>query len=225
MASDVHAYFFRFLFTSHLCYCVPILLSRLTKTHLAGHNGSPDGVELETHATAKKLASRSLEFLKEVQDFTPGQALEKRLNEHYGPGNEYYEDFCTLIKQGLEEGWVATHEIDGPKYRRGRIMLPCPENLYMSLTAVYFDSKEEYSGQYHKHPYGEINCVVPIDETFELEGLPVGENWRGRGWTSPGPGTHHYPRSRGGRGVAFFFLPSGRIAYDAKPEESQPAMF
>lgn len=26
-----------------------------------------------------------------------------------------------------------------------------------------------------------INCVVQIDPTFELEGLPVGENWRGAG--------------------------------------------
>lgn len=26
-----------------------------------------------------------------------------------------------------------------------------------------------------------INCVVQIDPTFELEGLPVGENWRGPG--------------------------------------------
>lgn len=51
----------------------------------------------------------------------------------------------------------------------------------MSLTAVYFDSEEIYAGQYHKHPYGEINCVVQIDPTFELEGLPVGENWRGAG--------------------------------------------
>lgn len=50
------------------------------------------------------------------------------------------------------------------------------ENLYMSLTAVHFASQEESAGQYHKHPYGEINCVVPIDPTFELEGLPVGEN-------------------------------------------------
>ena len=92
----------------------------------------------------------------------------------------------------------------------------------MSLTAVYFAAQEEYSGQYHKHPYGEINCGVPIDPTFQLEGLPVGENWQGAGWTSLGPGTHHYPRARGGRGVAFFFLPSGRIAYDAKPSEPQP---
>ena len=26
-----------------------------------------------------------------------------------------------------------------------------------------------------------INCVVQIDPTFELEGLPVGENWSGAG--------------------------------------------
>lgn len=173
---------------------------------------------------------------------TPGKELEKRLNHEYGPGNSYYEDFCRYIKQGLSEGWVASGEVEGPKYRRGKvtqhcfecsaaagvnaefqIMLPVQENLYMSLTAVYFDSQGEYAGQYHKHPYGEINCVVPIDDTFQLEGLPVGENWQGAGWTSLGPGTHHYPRARGGKGVAFFFLPSGRIAYDAKPGEPQPA--
>ena len=103
-----------------------------------------------------------------------------------------------------------------------QIQLPLAENLYMSITDVYFDSQAEYAGQYHKHPYGEINCVVCIDDTFQLEGLPVNENWQGAGWTSLGPGTHHYPRSRGGKGVALFFLPSGRIAYDAKPGEPQP---
>ncbi|KAK5724161.1 hypothetical protein LTR17_013542 [Elasticomyces elasticus] len=188
----------------------------------AAKDGFPKGVDLILYPTAQKLAARSLEFLKEVQNLTPGKELEIRLNRDYGPGNEYYEDFCKYIKQGLEEGWVATANIEGPTYRRGKISLPVADNLYMSLTAVYFDSQEEFSGQYHKHPYGEINCVVPIDPTFELEGLPVGENWQGAGWTSLGPGTHHYPRSRGGKGVAFFFLPSGRIAYDAKPGEPQP---
>ena len=94
----------------------------------------------------------------------------------------------------------------------------------MSLTCVYFDSQDEYAGQYHKHPYGEINCVIAIDPTFQLEGMPVGENWQGPGWTSLGPGTHHYPRARGGKGFAFFFLPSGRIAYDANPGDPQPIM-
>ena len=57
------------------------------------------------------------------------------------------------------------------------------------------------------------------------------------GWTSPGPGTHHYPLVRGGALVALFFLPAGRcvtrigcelisdlssISYKARPESPQP---
>ena len=34
----------------------------------AGHDGSPHGVDMATHPTAQKLAERSLEFLKEVQN-------------------------------------------------------------------------------------------------------------------------------------------------------------
>ncbi|KAK3705913.1 hypothetical protein LTR37_013066 [Vermiconidia calcicola] len=196
-----------------------------TVAHTAeGHDGTPDGVNIASHPTARKLAARSLDFLQEIKDITPGKDLEKRLNRDYGPGNPYYEDFCNYIKQGFEEGWIATGDLDHGRYRRGKIQLPLASNLYMSLTCVYFDSQEEYAGQYHKHPYGEINCVIPIDPGFQLEGFPVGVNWQGAGWTSLGPGTHHYPRARGGRGFAFFFLPSGRIAYDAKPEDPQPAM-
>src|SRR5947207_3638460 len=46
------------------------------------------------------------------------------------------------------------------------------------ITAVYMDSfpsnkihgSEGFSGQYHQHPYGEINCVTPIDASAELKG-------------------------------------------------------
>jgi hypothetical protein len=81
---------------------------------------------------------------------TPGKDLERRLNRHYGPGNAFYEDFCDLVKKGIDEGWAASGELDGPKYRRGRISLPTAETLFMSITTVFFDSKEVYAGQYHK---------------------------------------------------------------------------
>ena len=150
---------------------------------------------------------------------TPGKALEEKLNTEYGPGSPYYEEMCTYIRQGLFEGWVANIELDGPKYRRSKICLPSPENRYFSITTVYMDSEEEYSGQYHVHPYGEINCVVQIDETAELKGM---QGWQGAGWTSPGAGTHHYPQVRGGALIALFFLPAGRISYDVDPGEKQP---
>lgn len=152
---------------------------------------------------------------------TPGQDLEKYLNEHYGPGNAFYEDFCKLIRQGIlnNEGWVATDELDGPKYRRSRLYAPSERSRYFSITTVYMESQEEYRGQYHLHPYGEINCVVQLDETAELKGMA---GWQKAGWTSPAAGTHHYPEVRGGALVALFFLPAGRISYKAKPGTKQP---
>jgi hypothetical protein len=150
---------------------------------------------------------------------TPGKDLEARLNTEYGPGNPYYEDFCSYIKEGLKDGWVATTELDGPKYRRSRVAAPSEETHYVSITTVYMESQEEYAGQYHAHPYGEINCVVQLDETAELKGM---QGWQRAGWTCPGPGTHHYPEVRGGALVALFFLPAGRISYQVTPDTPQP---
>ena len=86
------------------------------------------------------------------------------------------------MREGLQEGWVANVEVDGKKYRRSKVCLPSPENRYFSITTVYMDSEQEYSGQYHVHPYGEINCVVQLDEKAELKGM---QGWQGAGWTSP----------------------------------------
>lgn len=91
--------------------------------------------------------------------------------------------------------------------------------MYMDGTAAPKGDKGVLRGQYHQHPYGEINCVVLLDEGAELRGM---QGWQGAGWTSPGPGTHHYPEARGGRLVALFFLPAGRISYEATPEMAQP---
>ena len=74
--------------------------------------------------------------------------------------------------------------------------------------ATTFDDPDDehlLTGQYHAHPYGEINCVIPISgDHCELEGL---NGWQHAGWTSPGPGSHHYPRVRNGALVALFLLP------------------
>ncbi|KAK1460325.1 p-hydroxylaminobenzoate lyase [Colletotrichum melonis] len=169
--------------------------------------------------TAAKFVSRCCEFLNEVQDLTPGKALETRLNQQFGPGNQYYEDFCSHIRQGLKEGWVAQTEIDGRKYRRGKIALPSAATRYFSITTVFMESDTEFRGQYHAHPYGEINCVIQLDPTAELKGM---QGWQGAGWTSPGPGTHHFPEVRKGALVALFFLPAGRISYNAEPGAPQP---
>lgn len=71
---------------------------------------------------------------------TPGKDLETRLNRDYGPGNAFYEDFCRLVKLGVQEGWAASGEIDGERYRRGRVgfffLLLCTYLLFFSGTTL-----------------------------------------------------------------------------------------
>lgn len=94
-----------------------------------------------------------------------------------------------MIREGINEdqGWVATGELQGKKYRRSILCKPSEETRYFSITSVYMEAPvgdsssensgedgekelEVLSGQYHQHPYGEINCVVQLDETAELMG-------------------------------------------------------
>jgi Domain of unknown function (DUF4863) len=173
----------------------------------------------------EELIQCSIPFLQEVRDMTPGADMEKWLNEKYGENSELYRDLSRLIKTGVAEGWAANQEVDGPNYRRSRIVEPSPETFQFSITAVYMNSKdpqrfkdeddsEILRGQYHGHPYGEINLVVPLDEGAQLKGL---QGWQGPGWTAPDPGSRHYPEVRGGAVIALFYLPAGRISYDFTP--------
>jgi hypothetical protein len=121
---------------------------------------------------------------------------------------------ASAISAGVADGWAANVEVAGPNYRRSRICEPSAETFFFSITAVLMDSREVFRGQYHAHPYGELNMVVPLNADAQLAG-PNG--WRGAGWTAPPPGSHHYPEVRGGGVIALFYLPAGRISYDVTP--------
>jgi hypothetical protein len=147
------------------------------------------------------LIERSIPFLEEVKDMTAGFEAERWLNERYGPGSELYQTLARLVKQGVQEGWAANVELDGPIYRRSRIADPSDRTQYFSITAVYMDSAgnsqgnpdQSYRGQYHGHPYGEFNMVVPLNPGAALKG-PGG--WCQAGWTAPAPGSRHYPEAK-----------------------------
>jgi hypothetical protein len=166
------------------------------------------------------LINRSIPFLEEIKDRTPGTELETWLNEQYGPESRLYSDLARLVCSGVADGWAANIEVAGPHYRRSRICEPSVELFHFSITAVYMDSfgptarpREDgiLRGDYHGHPYGELNMVVPLNDGAQLAG-PNG--WRGHGWTAPAPGSHHYPEVRGGAVIALFYLPAGRISYN-----------
>lgn len=170
------------------------------------------------------LIERSIPFLEEVKDMTAGSDVEHWLNQKYGPGSDLYESLAMLVRKGLADGWAANIEIEGPTYRRSIIAPPSERTLHFSITTVYADSRGNNQGhadgrvrgQYHGHPYGEFNMVVPLTPGAALNG-PNG--WCHGGWTAPAPGSAHYPETRGGALIALFFLPSGRISYRPAPQE------
>ncbi|WGY01783.1 DUF4863 family protein [Nocardioides sp. QY071] len=165
-------------------------------------------------STPQDLIDASIPFLNALKNRTAGEDLERWLNQTHGPGSEFYDRVASLVTEGVRDGWAANIEIDGPHYRRSRLAEPSAELNYFSITAVYMDSVEPFRGQYHQHPYGELNLVVALDEGAELAG-PRG--WCGGGWTAPDPASHHYPEVRGGAVIALFYLPAGRISYDIVP--------
>jgi hypothetical protein len=170
------------------------------------------------------LIERCIPFLEEVKNMTADTAVERWLNQKYGPESELFQTLARLVRKGVMEGWAANIEIEGPIYRRSRIAEPSARTLHFSITAVYMDSTgnkqghpdHRFRGQYHGHPYGEFNMVVPLNPGAALNG-PNG--WCFGGWTAPSPGSHHYPEAKGGAVIALFFLPSGRISYDVAPQE------
>lgn len=172
-----------------------------------------------------RLLAESVALLQQLRDVTAGTEVERWLNSAVGPGSATYEALAELIRRGVQDGWAANVELDGPRYRRSRIFEPSEATLQFSITAVYMDSTGNtqanpggsYRGQYHAHPYGEFNLVVPLNPGAALAG-PNG--WCYGGWTAPGPGSHHYPEAKGGSVIALFYLPAGRIAYVPPPVEA-----
>ena len=167
----------------------------------------------------EELIAASLPFLAEIKDMTAGTEVERWLNARHGPGSPLYTQLAELVTAGVREGWAANVEVQGPRYRRSRLCEPSAETFQFSITVVYMDSAGNtqghaggaFRGDYHAHPYGEFNMVVPLDEGAALAG-PNG--WCGGGWTAPAPGSHHYPEAKGGAVIALFYLPAGRISYD-----------
>ncbi len=134
------------------------------------------------------------------------KGLEAFLNAEYGVGTESYETLARLLKVGVEEGWAAYVEIEGPDYRRGRIAELSQETAGMTVESGLL---RDVKGQYHCHTNGEINMVIPL----EADGKFCG---KGAGWQVFAPLSEHFPTVTG-KALIMFFLPGGKIEYRAPP--------
>ena len=123
-----------------------------------------------------------------------------RLNAELPLGGGLLAPVETLVRQGIEEGWLCPKEAGGISF--GRVSKPGVESHGFSIDAVDMNKP----GPEHIHPKGEI------DLAFVLDGEPTFED-RPAGWTVLGAGSQHFPTVAGGRMAILYFLPDGAFEF------------
>ena len=138
-----------------------------------------------------------------------GKALDPQLdawlNQTHGTGSDSYQQLKAACIQGVEQGWLCKYEGGGLRY--GRIFKPADDLHGFSVDVV---DMHNVAGPHHVHPEGEIDLIMPLDDSAQFDGRPAG-------WMVTPPGSAHSPTVSGGRALVLYLLPQGRIEFTAKP--------
>lgn len=127
--------------------------------------------------------------------------LELALEAAFGADSDWFREVSQLVKTGMENGELGGREAGGIRF--GRAIKPNPDMLNFSLDVVLMT---DVKGPHHSHPLGEIDMVVPLDETARFDG-------QGEGWKVYGPGSAHHPTVTGGSAIVLYLLPDGAIEF------------
>ncbi|MGZ6143624.1 MAG: 4-hydroxylaminobenzoate lyase, partial [Myxococcales bacterium] len=94
-------------------------------------------------------------------------ALEKKLNAKFPAGGEVFRSLEQACRDGIAAGFMCTQGEGKRKY--GRIFEPAEDLAGFSVDVVDID---DLVGNYHRHPTGEIDLVMPQtgDATFDARG-------------------------------------------------------
>ncbi|QNK71555.1 DUF4863 family protein [Variovorax sp. PAMC26660] len=157
----------------------------------AATNGKPAFHQLMAGLTAE-IAGKPLDG-----------ALDQWLNVTHGAGSARFEQLRQACIGGVAEGWLCEREGGGIKY--GRVFKAEDALHRFSVDVV---DMQDIAGPHHTHPNGEIDLIMPLDDspdaTFDS---------RPAGWCVYGPGTAHRPTVAHGRALVLYLLPEGQIKF------------
>jgi Domain of unknown function (DUF4863) len=128
-------------------------------------------------------------------------ALDDWLNAEWSPSSAVYQGLRQACLDGHAEGWLCNREGGGIRY--GRVFKPAPELHGFSVDVV---DMADIAGPHHRHPNGEIDLVMPIDDSARFDG-------RAAGWLVCPPGSAHRPTVSAGRALVLYLLPDGAIDF------------
>jgi len=149
-----------------------------------------------------------LEFRALVQQVTSriagaplDQSLQDRLNREIPPSSELFRALQRACADGVAAGWLCTQ--GGGKRKFGRVFEPAADLAGFSVDVVDID---DLVGNYHRHPTGEIDLIMPVTDAATFDA-------RGAGWLVYRPGSGHRPTVKRGRLRVLYLLPQGRIEW------------
>ncbi|WP_431510922.1 DUF4863 family protein [Variovorax sp. DAIF25] len=129
--------------------------------------------------------------------------LDRWLNTHHGAGSPTFAQLSAACRQGVAEGWLCEREGGGIKY--GRVFKAEDALHRFSVDVV---DMQDIAGPHHTHPQGEIDLIMPLDDSpaASFDGRPAG-------WCVYGPGSAHRPTVAQGRALVLYLLPEGQIKF------------
>jgi hypothetical protein len=148
------------------------------------------------------------EFRRQMIDLTARLAgreldadLQAWLNLELGPDSDEFRGLRESCRQGVAEGWLCQREAGGIRY--GRVFRPDDELQGFSVDVV---DMNDCVGPHHRHPQGEIDLVMPLEDGALFDDQPAG-------WVVYAAGTAHHPTVSNGRALVLYLLPGGSIEF------------
>ena len=151
---------------------------------------SPDQFRTQIRSITSHLSGRTLD-----------SDLDAWLNAQWGPDSQTFRDLAESCRVGVAEGWLCNREGGGIRY--GRIFKPADDLHGFSVDVV---DMSDIAGPHHRHPLGEIDLVMPIDDGALFDGRPAG-------WVVLPPDSAHRPTVSKGRALVLYLLPQGQIEF------------
>ena len=127
--------------------------------------------------------------------------LQDWLNRELGADSDDFRRLQDSCRQGVAEGWLCQREAGGIRY--GRVYRPDDELHGFSVDVVDMD---DCVGPHHRHPQGEIDLVMPLEDGALFDDQPAG-------WVVYAAGTAHHPTVSNGRALVLYLLPGGSIEF------------
>jgi hypothetical protein len=137
----------------------------------------------------------------DLDGHTVEPALQATLDRDFPVDGEWFVEMEALCRKGRAEGWLCGREQAG--IHLGRPIKAGPDSHGFSVDVV---EMTDIVGPHHAHPKGEVDMVMPIDETARFDGTA-------RGWKVYAAGSAHSPTVSDGKALVLYLLPDGAIQF------------